>query len=90
MNIAFLGYGNVGAPLADHLQRAGHAVTLAAHDPQSESVKKALGRNGGLKVATPREAVSGAEVVFLATPFAANAAAIAAVAEEIRGKVIVD
>ena len=35
MNIAFLGYGQVGAPLADHLQCLGHQVTLAAHDPHS-------------------------------------------------------
>ena len=61
MNIAFIGYGNVGAPLADHLQRLGHEVTLAANDAASESVKKALARNGGLKVAAPRQAVGSAE-----------------------------
>jgi hypothetical protein len=32
MRIAFLGYGKLGAPLADHLQRLGHEVTLAAID----------------------------------------------------------
>ena len=32
MKIAFIGYGNVGAPLADHLQRLGHEVTLAAKE----------------------------------------------------------
>ena len=46
MKIAFLGYGNVGAPLADHLQRLGHEVTLAAVDPRSESVRRARARNG--------------------------------------------
>ena len=30
MQIAFIGYGKVGAPLADQLQRLGHVVTLAA------------------------------------------------------------
>jgi predicted dinucleotide-binding enzyme len=30
VRIAFLGHGNVGAPLADRLQRLGHAVALAA------------------------------------------------------------
>lgn len=90
MNIAFLGYGNVGAPLADHLQHAGHAVTLAAHSAESESVKKALARNAGLKVEAPKAAVSNADVVFLATPFAANGSAIASVEAEIRGKIIVD
>lgn len=90
MRIAFIGYGNVGAPLADHLQRAGHDVTLAANDASSESVRKALARNSGLKVAAPKQAVQQAEVVFLATPFQANADALAAVAEEIKGKILVD
>lgn len=90
MRIAFLGYGNVGAPLADHLQRLGHEVTLAAADPASDGVKKALARNGRLKVATPREAVGGAEVVFLATPFQANEEVLKGVAAELAGKVLVD
>jgi predicted dinucleotide-binding enzyme len=90
MKIAFLGYGNVGAPLADHLQRLGHEVTLAAADPGSDGVRKALGRNRGLKVAAPREAVGGAEVVFLATPFPANEEVLKAVADELAGKALVD
>lgn len=90
MNIAFLGYGNVGAPLADHLQRAGHHVTLAAHDPQSASVQKAQARNPNLIPTDPQTAVSQAEVVFLATPFNANEAAIASVAQQLPGKIIVD
>jgi 8-hydroxy-5-deazaflavin:NADPH oxidoreductase len=90
MNIAFLGYGNVGAPLADRLQRAGHKVTLAARDAQSANVKQVLSRNPHLQVAPPGEAVSAADVVFLATPYAANESVIAAVSAEIRGKIIVD
>jgi predicted dinucleotide-binding enzyme len=90
MNIAFIGYGNVGAPLADHLQRAGHSVTLAANDPQSESVRKALSRNRNLRVAAPTDAVRATDVVFLATPFQANEAALSAVATEIQGKILVD
>lgn len=90
MNIAFIGCGQVGAPLADHLQRLGHEVVLAAKDPTSQNVGKALARNARLKVAAPKEAVKAAQVVFLATPFEANKAALTAVAEEIRGKIIVD
>lgn len=90
MRLAFLGYGNVGAPLADRLQRLGHAVTLAASAPGSEGVRKALARNGALKVAAPREAVAAAEVVFLATPFQANEEVVGAVAGELAGKVLVD
>ena len=90
MKIAFVGYGQVGAPLADHLQRIGHEVTLAAKDPNSDSVRKALARNAGLRVAAPKDAVRDAEVVFLATPFQANEAAVTAIADELRGKILVD
>ena len=90
MNIAFIGYGQVGGPLADHLQRLGHAVTLAAKDPDSDSVKKAVARNAKLAVAAPKDAVKSAEVVFLATPFQANEAALKAVAAELGGKILVD
>jgi hypothetical protein len=90
MKIAFIGYGQVGAPLADHLQRIGHQVTLAANDPNSESVNKALAKNGNLKVASSKDAVRDAEVIFLATPFQANEAALKAVADEIQGKILID
>ena len=90
MKIAFVGHGNVGAPLADHLQRLGHRVTLAAKDAGSQSAKKALARNANLKVEAPREAVGAAEIVFLATPFQANEEALKGVAEELAGKALVD
>jgi hypothetical protein len=90
VKIAFIGYGQVGAPLADHLQRVGHYVALAANDPSSESVKKALAKNADLKVSSPKDAVRDAEVVFLATPFQANETALKAVSEEIRGKILID
>jgi predicted dinucleotide-binding enzyme len=90
MKIAFLGYGKVGAPLADHLQRAGHEVTLAARAADSESVQRARARNAALNVADPAVAVAAAEVVFLATPYAANASVLAPLAEALAGKVLVD
>jgi hypothetical protein len=90
MRIAFIGYGNVGAPLADHLQRLGHGVTLAARDPKSESVKKALAKYPDLKVARLKDAVKNAEVVFLATPFQANEEALTEVSTELKDKILVD
>lgn len=90
MNITFIGCGQVGGPLADHLQRLGHTVTLAARDPGSASVQQALARNARLVVTAPREAVRAADVVFLATPFQANATALAEVVSELRGKTLVD
>ena len=90
MKIAFLGYGQVGSPLADHLQRLGHEVTLAAADPNSKSLQKALVRNPNLKVALPKFAVGAAEVIFLATPFQSSAAVLQSVAAELKGKILVD
>jgi hypothetical protein len=90
VKIAFLGYGHVGAPLADHLHRLGHDVTLAARDAGSDGVRKALARNPGLRVETPREAVAGADVVFLATPFQANEKVVTEVALPLAGKILVD
>lgn len=90
MKIAFIGYGQVGAPLADQLARLSHDVRLAANDPQSDSVKKALLRNPALQVATPVDAVQTAEVIFLATPFAVNEEALKPVADRLVGKILVD
>ena len=71
MKIAFIGHGQVGAPLADHLQRLGHRVTLAATGAQARSAKALRARNPGLETAAPAEATKEAEVVFLAVTFAA-------------------
>ena len=90
MRITFLGYGNVGAPLADHLQRLGHTVTLAANDSRSEGVQRAQARNAALAAVPPVQAVHDADVVFLATPFAANAEVIPPLAEALAGKVLID
>jgi predicted dinucleotide-binding enzyme len=65
-------------------------VTLAAADPNSKNVQKALAKNSNLKLASPKEAVTAAEVVFLATPFQANEAAIGSVRGELIGKILVD
>ncbi len=90
MKIAFLGYGQVGGPLADHLQRRGHEVFLAAADPNSASVQKAIQRNGQLLVTRPKEAVESADAVFLATPFQAVEAALTPLKDTLKGKVLVD
>ena len=90
MKITFIGYGNVGLPLANQLQQLGHEVTLAARDASSESVQKALAVNGALLVETPSSAVQHAEVVFLAIPFGANQSIIEGLQNELSGKIVVD
>jgi hypothetical protein len=88
--ITFIGAGHVGAPLADHLQRLGHTVTLAARDPNSDAVRTARMRNAALEAVQPEQAVRAADVVFLATPFAAIAQVLPPLAAALTGKVLVD
>lgn len=87
-NLAFIGIGQVGSALAGHLSRLGHRVTIAARDPVSDSVRTARTHHPQLAVATPAAAVAAADIVFLATPFAANSAALHGL--DLRGKVLVD
>ena len=90
MRIAFIDYGNVGAPLADQLQRLGHEVTLAARDAASPAVQQALARNPALQVAGQAEAIARAELVFVATPFSVATTLLPTLAEALTGKVVVD
>jgi 8-hydroxy-5-deazaflavin:NADPH oxidoreductase len=89
MNITFIGIGQVGSALAGRLIGLGHKVTIAARDPNSDSVKTAIAKYPSLQIAAPQTAVAEAEVVFLATPFAANASAIAEVGD-LSDKILVD
>lgn len=90
MKIAFIGVGNVGTPLADRLQKLGHSVSIAARNPESESVQAAVTRNQNLAVESPPEAIASAEIVFLAVPFSAIELALKDLGTELAGKVVVD
>jgi 8-hydroxy-5-deazaflavin:NADPH oxidoreductase len=90
MKIAFIGVGNVGAPLADRLQKLGHQVVMAARDPQSQTVQSALSRNSNLIVQSPSIAIEAADVVFLATPFSAIESALTPLKLALSGKILVD
>jgi 3-hydroxyisobutyrate dehydrogenase len=60
--LAFLGLGVMGAPMAGHLKKAGHDVTVYNRTAaKAESWAKSY---GGAHAATPKEAASGAELVF--------------------------
>jgi 3-hydroxyisobutyrate dehydrogenase len=60
---AFLGLGVMGYPMAGHLLRAGHAVTVYNRSP--EKAQRWVAEYGGAHAATPREAAAGAEFVFV-------------------------
>lgn len=90
MKISFIGIGQVGGALAGNLTARGHEVTIAARDPQSDSVRAALQREPRLRVLAPAAAVAGAEVVFLATPYAAAESAVSDLDSALAGRVLVD
>ncbi len=64
-NIAFLGLGNMGGPMAANLVRAGHWV--AGYD-LVEAQKQTAAETGVNIVGSGREAVSGAEVIVTMLP----------------------
>ena len=60
--VAFLGLGVMGYPMAGHLSRAGHAVTVYNRSPAKAA--QWIGEYPGASAATPREAAQGADIVF--------------------------
>jgi 3-hydroxyisobutyrate dehydrogenase-like beta-hydroxyacid dehydrogenase len=60
--VAFLGLGVMGFPMAGHLVRAGHAVTVYNRTPARAAAWVA--RHGGAAAATPRAAAAGAAFVM--------------------------
>ena len=90
MRVTFIGHGHVGGALADHLQRLGHHVTIAARDATSPKLAPLLHRNPQLTVAEPSVAVREADLVFLATPFMAHAEVLPPLADALAGKILVD
>jgi 3-hydroxyisobutyrate dehydrogenase len=61
-SVAFLGLGVMGYPMAGHLARAGHRVSVHNRTPTKAQAWAA--EYGGRTAATPRDAASGAAVVF--------------------------
>ncbi|MFZ9627898.1 MAG: NAD(P)-dependent oxidoreductase [Ilumatobacteraceae bacterium] len=61
--VAFLGLGVMGAPMARHLAKAGHEVTVYNRTPEKALAWVAL--YGHRAAPTPREAAEGAEFVMM-------------------------
>jgi 3-hydroxyisobutyrate dehydrogenase len=60
--VAFLGLGVMGHPMAGHLARAGHTVTV--FNRTAAKAEAWVAQYGGRSAATPAAAVQGAEIVF--------------------------
>ncbi|MCW1932528.1 NAD(P)-dependent oxidoreductase [Pararhodobacter zhoushanensis] len=60
--VAFLGLGVMGYPMAGHLAKAGHEVTV--YNRTAAKAEKWAAEHGGKAAPTPREAAQGAEFVL--------------------------
>ncbi|HQR12489.1 MAG TPA: NAD(P)-dependent oxidoreductase [Casimicrobiaceae bacterium] len=63
MKLAFLGLGVMGYPMAGHLARAGHQVTV--FNRTAPKAAKWVEAFGGTRAATPAAAARGAEIVLM-------------------------
>ncbi|HEX9790035.1 MAG TPA: NAD(P)-dependent oxidoreductase [Kiloniellales bacterium] len=60
--LAFIGLGVMGYPMAGHLQKAGHQVTV--YNRTTAKADSWVKTHGGAKAPTPHAAAEGAEIVF--------------------------
>src|SRR6185369_11796415 len=62
LNLSFIGLGVMGFPMAGHLAKAGHAVTV--YNRTAAKAEAWVAKFGGRSAATPVEAARGADIVF--------------------------
>ena len=89
MKLSIIGAGNVGRSLAQGWSRVGHAIVFGVKSPADQKHVPIASIIPGASVKTVREAVEDAEVVVLAVPWDAAAAACAACGD-FAGKVLID
>ena len=90
MKIAVIGAGSVGSTLGRRWAELGHSVCFGVRDVADTKAKDMVGKiKGDARLASVNDAARDAEVVVLATPYAANPAAIAA-AGDLSGKILMD
>ena len=91
--LAFLGLGVMGYPMAGHLARAGHEVTVFNRSPAKADAWRA--EYGGKSARTPAEAAKGADIVLMCVGNDDDVRAVAtghdgALAGMAKGAVLVD
>ena len=90
MKIAVIGAGSVGGTLGRRWAELGHTVCFGIRNVEDADAKALVGKiKGEARLASVGDAAKDADVVVLATPYAANPAAIAA-AGDLAGKILID
>lgn len=85
--ISIVGTGKIGGALAEGWTAAGHDVKVGVRDASTDEVKDLV--SFGITAAPVEGVAEGAEVVVIATPFAALGDVLAKIGD-VRGKVVVD
>jgi NADPH-dependent F420 reductase len=94
--LAFLGgTGDQGRGLARRLALAGHAIVLGSRSAEraaaaAADVLASLSGPADVRGATNAEAAAAAELVVVAVPYDGHAALLRDVAEQLRGKIVID
>jgi predicted dinucleotide-binding enzyme len=89
MRIAIIGAGNVGGGLGKAFAAVGHEVVFGVRDPESPKALSALGEVPDAGVASPGEAVAGADAVVFALRPAGLGATVAEVGS-LAGRIVID
>ena len=90
MKIAVIGTGSVGGTLGRRWAELGNSVCFGVRDVADVDAKALIAKiKGDARLASVSDAAKDADVVVLATPYAANAAAIAS-AGDLSGKILLD
>jgi 3-hydroxyisobutyrate dehydrogenase len=63
MKLAFLGLGVMGYPMAGHLAKGGHELTV--YNRTIAKAQQWAGQHGGKAAATPKDAAQGADIVLM-------------------------
>lgn len=90
MNIGIIGAGNVGTGIGKRLAANGHSIVVSFARTAEKVVAAAATIGGNARAGSPEEAVHHAEVVILATPWAATFDAVRSVAALLDGKIVWD
>ena len=77
LTVAFLGLGAIGAPMAAHLARAGHTLSIWNRTPE-RAAGSAAAAAGARVAATAADAVANAEIVITCLPESSHVAALLA------------
>lgn len=88
MNIAIIGTGNIGSGLARVFGKTKHGVVIAGQDGVAEAAAKLKEDGVTVQTADVATALKQADVVILATPYAASKDVVSA--NTLSGKIVID